>query len=263
LCPMHPTLIRIGSFEIRTYGVAIALGLIVGLAWSRREFQRRNLPSEFVSTAALVVIPSGIICARLLYVALNWEEYADDLLSVLNLRAGGLSLFGALIGGIASLALICRASNVNFWEVGDALSQGYMLAYALGRVGCFFNGCCIGYPTNLPWAMRFLTEEGTMTPPSHPVPLYEAVGALLTFAILRRIHRVRSFLGQEMIAALMIHLLIRFANEIFRRGVSAKVTAIGLTQAQIACAIGMAILIWLYWRRKVKECAAVTGTRSS
>lgn len=260
---MHPTLVRIGTFEIRTYGVAVAIGLLVGLVWSWREFQRRNLPAEFINTAALIVIPSGIICARLLYVALCWEEYVGNPLSILNLRAGGLSLFGALVGGIASLALACKAHNVNFWETGDALSQGYMLAYALGRIGCLFNGCCIGYPTNLPWALRFLTEEGTMTPPSHPVPLYEALGALLTFAILRWMHRARRFAGQEMLIALTIHLLIRFANEFFRRGVSAKVVAFGLTQAQLACIAGITILAYLYWHRRVKGCAGTTGTRSS
>lgn len=260
---MHPTLIRIGAFEIRTYGVAVAIGLIVGLVWSKLEFQRRNLPAEFINTAVLIVIPSGIICARLLYVALSWEEYVGDPLSAINLRAGGLSLFGALAGGIASLALVCRAYNVNFWETGDALSQGYMLAYAFGRVGCLFNGCCIGYPTDLPWALRFLTEEGTMTPPSHPVPLYEAVGALLTFAILRWVHRIRSFSGQEMLTALIIHLLIRFANEFFRRGVSAKVVAFGLTQAQLACIAGVAILAYLYWHRRVKGCAGTIGIQSS
>ncbi|MCS7253256.1 MAG: prolipoprotein diacylglyceryl transferase [Armatimonadota bacterium] len=259
---MHPVLIRIGSFELRTYGVAIALGLLIGLAWSRREFQQRDLPVDFIGIATLVVVPTGIICARILYVALNWNEYTNAPLNALNLRAGGLSLFGALIGGITSLALVCKLHGINFWEVGDALSQGYILAYALGRVGCLFNGCCIGYPTDLPWAMRFLTEEGTMTPPSHPVPLYEIAGALLVFIILRKLHRVRSFSGQEMIVTLILHLLLRFANEFFRRGISAKVIVIGLTQAQLACIVGIIILAWLYWHRKVKGCVAITDTRS-
>lgn len=258
---MHPVLIRIGSFELRTYGLAVAIGLLVGLMWSKREFQRRNLPVEFIGKAALAVILIGIFCARLLYVALNWSDYISNPLNALNLRSGGLSLFGALIGGIASLAVICKLHRIDFWAVADALSQGYMLAYAFGRAGCFFNGCCIGSPTNLPWAMRFLNNDGTLTQPSHPVPLYEVLGALLTFVLLRWLQGRSGFTGQETIVALYLHLSVRFVNEFFRMGVSAKVAALGLTQAQLACIAGLALIIFLHWQRKVKGCAATIGTQ--
>ncbi|MFA4043531.1 MAG: hypothetical protein HZRFUVUK_000303 [Candidatus Fervidibacterota bacterium] len=246
---MHPVLIRIGSFELRTYGVCIALGLLVGLIWSEREFKDRGLPPDLLSTAALLVVPIGVVCARLLYVVLNLDEFSSNPLGALNLRSGGLSLFGALGGGISSLALICRVYNVEFWRVGDALSQGYMLAYAIGRVGCFLNGCCFGSPTRLPIGVRYYNEQGVLMPPSHPVPLYEAFGALVIFALLRWVRKGKSFSGKEMLIGLIFHLLIRFFNEFLRKGVSAKVAVAGLTQAQVACILGIILLLWIYLRR--------------
>ncbi|MFA4015094.1 MAG: hypothetical protein RUDDFDWM_000167 [Candidatus Fervidibacterota bacterium] len=246
---MHPVLIRIGSFELRAYGICIALGLLVGLIWSEREFKNRGLPPDLLSTAALSVVPIGVVCARLLYVALNLGEFSSHPLSALNLRSGGLSLFGALGGGILALALICRVYNVEFWRVGDALSQGYMLAYAIGRIGCFLNGCCFGLPTKLPIGVRYYSEHGVLMPPSHPVPLYEALGALITFILLRWVRKRESFSGKEMLIGLIFHLLIRFFNEFLRKGVSAKVALFGLTQAQVACIVGIILLLWIYLRR--------------
>ncbi|HID07050.1 MAG TPA: prolipoprotein diacylglyceryl transferase [Armatimonadetes bacterium] len=247
---MHPVLLKIGWFQLRSYGLFLLLALLAGLAWAHHEFQRRRLPIDFLADCMLVLIPVGAIGARLLYVVLNLNEFVKEPLSAFALWSGGLSLFGALITGIASIAILARRRQLDFWEVGDASAPAYLLAYAIGRIGCFFNGCCIGYPTNLPWAIRFhdpLTLK--IGPPSHPVPLYSAIGSFILFAIVLKLRGRVRITGQLMLWTLMLHLSWRFAMEFFRKGATAKELAFGLTEAQVACIIGIIALAWIHqWR---------------
>jgi phosphatidylglycerol:prolipoprotein diacylglycerol transferase len=135
--------------------------------------------------------------------------------------------------------------------MGDVVAPGVALGYAIGRVGCFLNGCCYGGPTDLPWACRFHDPPitGPLTPPSHPTQIYASIINLGVFYLLLRIFRRQRVTGQVLWSYIVFYAVYRFGIEFLRAGVTAQVAAAGLTQAQWA-SIGMllaggAVLFWL------------------
>jgi phosphatidylglycerol:prolipoprotein diacylglycerol transferase len=122
----------------------------------------------------------------------------------------------------------------------DLVSPGGMLAYAIGRIGCFFNGCCYGCPTTMPWGVRFW-DDGRLTVPSHPTQLYSTAISLVFFALLVRIEKRRSYYGQVFCWYILFSAVERFIMEIWRADVTSSGSAFGITQVQWLC-IGMFIV---------------------
>jgi phosphatidylglycerol:prolipoprotein diacylglycerol transferase len=115
-----------------------------------------------------------------------------------------------------------------------------MLGYAIGRIGCFFNGCCYGAPTNLPWGVRFF-DDGHWTPPSHPTQIYASLMGFAFFALLAWIERRKSYDGQLLGWYLIFAAIERFVMEIWRGGYTSTVVAFGLTDVQFLC-IGILVI---------------------
>ena len=121
------------------YSLLIALGAGLAIFLADREARRQGLPEGVATDLALVVLPCGIIGARLYYVVFSWGEYQKDPLAVFRIWEGGLAIYGGLIaGGIAAL-IFCRQRKLSVWKVLDLLAPGVALAQALGRWGNYFN----------------------------------------------------------------------------------------------------------------------------
>jgi phosphatidylglycerol:prolipoprotein diacylglycerol transferase len=149
--------------------------------------------------------------------------------------------------------------------MGDVMAPGIALGYAIGRIGCFLNGCCYGTPTDLPWACRFQDPlvSGTVTPPSHPTQIYAAIISLGLFALLIWIDRRQRVDGQVLWSYLLGYAVYRFGIEFLRAGATAEVTLAGLTNSQWA-SIGMSVLagIALYRHSRRSEMVHEGGVRS-
>ncbi|MEK7352966.1 MAG: prolipoprotein diacylglyceryl transferase [Chloroflexota bacterium] len=154
---------RFGPFTIAYYGIMITSGVIACTALSYLEAKRRGLDPEHVMKMALLVLPLGMIVARLYHVIDLWSYYSQR--PALIFGGAGLGIFGALIGGVIGLIIYTRWQKLSTLQWLDILAPGIILAQAIGRWGNFFNQELYGYPTDLPW--------GLFIDPLHRLPGFE------------------------------------------------------------------------------------------
>lgn len=146
--------ITIFGFSIAFYGIIIGIGMLLGITLAARDAERRGIGEDTIYDFALLGIVFGVIGARLYYVFFQWDNYRGNLLEILNLRAGGLAIYGGVIGGILSLMVYCRRKKQNFLNLADSLILGVLVGQILGRWGNFFNAEAFGRYTDGLFAMQ-------------------------------------------------------------------------------------------------------------
>lgn len=166
---------QIGDFSIYWYGLLIALGLGLALLYGLRESKRVGLSQDHFLNMVLWAVPVSIICARLYYVAFQWDFYRDDLLSIFSIRNGGIAIYGAIIGAFLTTFLYCRRNKLSLGLVLDILSVGLLIGQTIGRWGNFCNGEAFGITTSLPWGMTIQQDGREIAYLAHPTFLYESL----------------------------------------------------------------------------------------
>jgi phosphatidylglycerol:prolipoprotein diacylglycerol transferase len=262
---MYPEIFRIGTFPITTYGIFLALGMLLGLFVTARLAARDGLPRERIYDLGLWVLVGGLLGSKAL---MYFVEPDVQLLSLDFLRSGGV-FYGGLIGGFLAVAILVPLYKLNFWKVADAFAPGVALGQAFGRQGCFSAGCCWGKATTLPWGVHFTHagHEYTGVPivyPDgsdmylHPTQLYESFLMLAVFGLLYYLHRKKKFNGQILILYGIIYSIIRFSIEFIRddpRGdLFGFTSATGLSTSQgVSLIVAITSIVFLIWRlKKVK-----------
>ena len=265
---MHPELFRIGNFPINTYGVLLALAMLLGIVISSRVGSRDGIPRERMYDLGLWMILGAIVGSKIL---LFWTEpgYRENPLHLLSLdflRSGGVfygGFFGAAIAGYIAV----RRFGMSWWPVADAGACGIPIGQAIGRLGCFSAGCCWGKPTSAWFGVHF-TEAGqdvTGVPivdatggplHLHPTQLYESGATLLIFFFLLWLHKRKRFSGQVFLAYAVLYSIVRFVIEFYRddpRGDIAGLTTLtGLSSSQmlsIVLGVSAAILYFIRSRK--------------
>lgn len=224
---MYPVLFNIGGLTIHTYGLMIALAILVSTILLYREAPKEGITSEKIIEVIIIASVSGLVGSRLLYVFLNWSYYSSRPMEILFTQFEGLSFYGGLIGGALALYLWEHWHKKSFLKITDLLSPYLALGYAFGRIGCFLNGCCYGKETAVPWAIPVSMHDSVMR---HPVQLYAAVGALVIFILLKQLRQRRPFVGFVLISLVALYGLLRFITEFFRYG---DAVWLNLTLAQL------------------------------
>jgi phosphatidylglycerol:prolipoprotein diacylglycerol transferase len=168
---LYPVLFRIGSLDITSFGVLVALGALVGLWVFRRELARSGLPGEALD-AAVYGLVGGLIGAKLLYV---FEHLDEGSFLGLFLDRGGMSWFGGFAGGLIAGFLTIRVKRWPMLAVLSAATPALAVGQLLGRIGCFLVGDDYGHPTDLPWGVAFPEGLPPTTVPVHPTQIYEAI----------------------------------------------------------------------------------------
>jgi prolipoprotein diacylglyceryl transferase len=184
--PGDPFLINTDVFQVRWYGLLLAVGVLVAGWMTRREFRRRGLDPELVYSIAVWAVPMGLVGARLYHVITDWSAFSNDLGDIPAIWNGGLSIFGAVLGGMVGTWIGCRRTGMRFWVVADCVAPGLILAQAIGRWGNYFNQELYGKPTDLPWAVKIDNPPPGHAPGStfHPMFLYESITNLLILCVL-------------------------------------------------------------------------------
>ncbi|MDR1832869.1 MAG: prolipoprotein diacylglyceryl transferase [Fusobacteriaceae bacterium] len=152
---MHPTLIRIGNLDIRFYGICIALAFLLGLAVAKRHAREKGIPQPAVENFAFVAMISGVIGARLYYVAFHLPWYLANPLEIPAVWHGGLAIHGGIICGFFGAFLYSRIKKIPFLAFGDLMAAPFILGQAVGRIGNFMNGEVHGVPVVTPWSVIF------------------------------------------------------------------------------------------------------------
>jgi phosphatidylglycerol:prolipoprotein diacylglycerol transferase len=251
---MRSILFHIGPIPIRAYGLMLWVGMMLALLRTLKAAKRTDIKSEYVVDLALYTVLAGIVGAHVGSILLDLPFYIKNPSEITALWTGifsqtggirGLSFHAGLVSALLTALVYTRRKQLNFFEVIDLLSPGLVIGYAVTRVGCFLNGCCYGIPTTLPWGVRFHADgvSGALTPPSHPTQLYAVGASALIYIALVAVEGRRRFAGQVFLSYVCLYSVYRFLVEILRKGVTADVAFLGLTQAQIVSILMLAIAL--------------------
>jgi phosphatidylglycerol:prolipoprotein diacylglycerol transferase len=165
----------------------MAVAFLFGTWLALREAKRLHLDSDKLVSVILVALVAGVLGARMLYVLEHVSEFRREWGSVLALWQGGLTLYGGLVAGVFGGVLTARRLGLPLWVTTDALAPSLMIGTAIGRVGCFFNGCCYGRPTSLPWGVTFPADSFAGldfgNAKIHPAQLYFALAGVVLFGL--------------------------------------------------------------------------------
>ncbi|HLK59392.1 MAG TPA: prolipoprotein diacylglyceryl transferase, partial [Chthonomonadaceae bacterium] len=213
----------------------------------------RRIDPDTVFDLSIPGLLFGLLGARILFVILDWGNYAKHPVDALKIWTGGLSLHGGLLFGILYLIWFCRRRKVSIYALGDIGSVSWALAYAFGRVGCLLNGCCYGAVCDLPWGIRFPDEKnpGFLTPPSHPTQIYAILFNLAFYGIMVLWEKRPRRDGEIFYGYIGMYGFYRFVVDIWRvGGTSDRIVPnipLSLTQAVsiLMIAVSIAGIAWL------------------
>jgi phosphatidylglycerol:prolipoprotein diacylglycerol transferase len=215
-----PILFRRGDLPIRSYGLMMAVAFLVGIWLARRRARAANLNPDIIIDLALVVIIASIAGARAAYVAVHWDFYRLEPASIVRIWDGGLTQYGGLSAGIIAGLLFFRLRGVDPWRGADIVAPSLAAGVAVGRLGCFLNGCCFGLPCDLPWAVTFGPQSaaGAQFPhlALHPTQIYESLAAACVLLILLIADRRKPFDGFLLWFFVMLLSAYRFAVDPLR-----------------------------------------------
>jgi phosphatidylglycerol---prolipoprotein diacylglyceryl transferase len=264
---MYPELFRIGDFPINTYGLLLAVGMLLALFAASRLAARDGLPRERIYDLGLWTLIGGLVGSKILML---FTEDNAQIFSLDFLRSGGV-FYGGLIGGFLTVVFLIRWYKLPFWKVADAFAPAVALGQAFGRQGCFAAGCCWGDATHLPWGVHFTEKAHEFTGVPiygadgsdlylHPTQMYESIAMFLVFGLLVWLHRRKRFDGQILIAYGIIYSIIRFLIEFVRddpRGdLFGLTTLTGLSTSQIlSLVVAASCVVFMIWRLRKKETA--------
>ncbi len=216
-------LCTIFGVNIYYYGVIMALAIAVGTLvsdWAGTKFF--GLKKETIIDLAPYLIIFGIIGARLYYCALNYDFYLRFPTEIIAIRHGGISIHGAILGGLIGLWFFAKRHKVNPVKLCDVSAIGLSLAQAIGRWGNFFNSEAFGGPTNLPWKLYIAPQYRPIPYQEyqyfHPAFLYESILDIVIFIILLILVKTGKIKkdGNLALIYLILYSIVRIIVEMFR-----------------------------------------------
>ena len=146
--------VSVFGFEIAYYGMIIGLSVVAGILMASHIAKKTNQNPDIYYDLAIYAVIFSVIGARLYYVIFSWEYYKDDLLSIFNLREGGLAIYGAVIAAVITVAVFCKIKKLSFGVLVDTAVPGLVLGQLMGRWGNFFNREAFGEYTDSLFAMQ-------------------------------------------------------------------------------------------------------------
>ncbi len=206
---MYPVLFHLGSYPVTTYALGITLGYFAGLALLRFLARAKGLsPIPFFDLALLALV-TGLLGARLLFVLTNFEFFRAHPEEIFSLQ-GGMVFYGGFLVALPACLFYAKHKALPPALALDLLAPPLALAHAVGRVGCFFAGCCHGSHCPYPWAITLQGEN------VHPVQLYEAAALALLALMLVKVTKKTNKPGRVALLYVAAYAMIRLCMEFFR-----------------------------------------------
>lgn len=253
---MHPILFSVNGFSVYTYGVLMALAILLGMLWFSKRGTHIGLSSEAAYSSAFLIILFGLLGARLWYL-LYHPEWLMTPLKILTER-GGLVWYGGVIGGIIAALVIIKRKNYSLWGFGDAIILPLILGLAIGRIGCFMTGCCFGEPCHLPWAVQFPPGHETFAQWVHPTQLYESLGAMVMIGLFLLWEKHKAYRAGQLFTMFLIgYGFLRFGIESLR----ADTVSVGIFSSSqwislLSMLLGTLFFIVITFPRKIHQAGA-------
>lgn len=231
MCPIFFRIPFLG-IPVHAYGVMVALGMLLGIWVTVLRARQAGVDPEVFYDMGLWSMVSGILGARMLYVYTNWDEFRDVPLDILKIWKGGQILYGGLILAVVVNLWFLKRRNLPVLKIADLAAPALPLGIAVGRIGCFLNGCCEGNVAapSFPFAVRFpegspafseQLRQGLIQPdglmrPVHPSQIYATLIGLMLYVVLSWFYQRRRWEGQVLSLTLMGYALARILEEHFR-----------------------------------------------
>jgi phosphatidylglycerol:prolipoprotein diacylglycerol transferase len=240
---MYPELFRIGSFSLHSYGVLMALAFAVAGLVMYWRLGRAGADPFLAFDFLIAAIVGGVVGAKIHYLLVHPEHFPQAVLS-----GQGLIWYGGLVGGTLLVVLVALWRRYPVRSVADVVAPALAAGYAVGRVGCFLNGCCYGQSCSLPWGVAFPFGEPPTAELVHPTQLYESFGSLGIFLVLVFVLAPRLYpRGALFFSYLVMAGAARFLVEFLRTNPG---VVMGFTQQQVISAVVMAVgiggLLWVF-----------------
>ena len=260
--------ISIFGFSIAYYGIVIVTGMMIAIWIAQREAKRTGQNPEQYLDLAMIGIAAGILGARIYYVIFAWDYYKDDLLSIFNIRQGGLAIYGGIIGACIAVVIYSRKKKQNFSLLMDTASMSIVFGQIMGRWGNFFNREAFGDYTNNLFAMQLpvsavraneitqkmwdhvVTVNGVEYIQVHPTFLYESLWNVSVLLFLFWFRKRKNFNGEVFLMYLIGYGLGRIWIEGLRTD-QLLLPVVGLPVSQLlsgCLVVGCTILV--VWKRK-------------
>lgn len=264
--------LTIFHFDIAYYGIVIGLGILAGLLMAMQVAKNtKQNPEDYIDLAMFAVV-FGIIGARIYYVVFSWDMYKDDILSVFNIREGGLAIYGGVIAAVITVFVFAHVRKMSAPLLLDTAVFGLVTGQMIGRWGNFFNREAFGEYTDNLFAMRLpldavrasdVTEKmkthmetvnGVDYIQVHPTYLYESLWCLMVLILLFVYLKHKAFDGEVFLVYLAAYGLGRFWIESLRTD-QLLLPGIGLPVSQVLAGILVvaSIILIKYFRKKKKE----------
>jgi len=141
---MYPVLYKIGNIEIQSYYVLWSIALIIAMLWTNRRTDSSGLPAKEVSSVITFSFFGMLLGARFFEIISNWQLYYRNPELFFDINRGGISEVGAVVAAVIVAFVMCRIKNISFWKFSDTVSPAALITIAIGRWGCYLNGCCGG-----------------------------------------------------------------------------------------------------------------------
>lgn len=264
--------VTIFGFDIAFYGIIIGIAILAGIFIAAGEAKRTGQNPEDYYDFAIYAVIFSIIGARIYYVAFSWDMYKNDLKSILNLRQGGLAIYGGVIAAILSVFIYAKIKKMSPALIFDTAGLGLVAGQAIGRWGNFFNREAFGEYTDSLLAMRLpvsavrssditeLMKEHIETIDRvtfiqvHPTFLYESLWCLLVLVCLLVYRRHKKFTGEVFLLYLMGYGIGRFWIEGLRTDqLLIPGTEIPVSQILAGVLTVLSVTLIIYFRKTVPQ----------
>jgi prolipoprotein diacylglyceryl transferase len=180
--------LHLGPVPLHAYGLMLAIGVLVATAVAERRWRNAGHDPRDIGDIAIWIVIAGVVGARVYHLITDYQLYTHDWLKAFKIWDGGLSIWGAVGGGMIAVIVLTRVRHYDTLGIMDAIAPGLILAQAIGRWGNYFNQELFGGPTRLPWGLEISPSK---RPPGylqystfHPTFLYESLWCLAIFGIL-------------------------------------------------------------------------------
>ncbi len=224
---MYPVLFKIGAFELRSYGLALAISVALGIWIAMKRAPRFGIKKETILDLAVLIMLAAIVGSRLWYVVYHVDEFRGQWLNTINpfqdgmIGIAGLSMIGGVVLAIISALAYAKIKKLNFLNLGDTMAPAFLLGEGIVRLGgCFLNGCCFGRPTENLLGIVFPPEgvAGSVFPHTHlwPAQLFASALGFIGFALVLWLDRKSKFSGFTFWLVFCYYSIDRFVVDQFR-----------------------------------------------
>ncbi len=250
---IDPVAIQLGPLSIRWYGIIIASGILIGYLMAQSTAKKVGIKEETLIDLIIWCVVMAIICARIYYVAFEWEYYSQHLAEIPLIMNGGIAIHGGLIGAFLTGAILCRVKNLSFFQMVDIVAPGIILAQAIGRWVNFINQEAHGGPVSrsflenihIPdFIINQMQIDGVFYQPTF---LYESIWNIIGFIILLLI-RPHLKIGETFFAYLIYYSIGRYFIEGLRTDSLMLTEYLRIAQV-ISIVIIIASIIFILYRR--------------